>query len=618
MSINFSGIKSVVLLYGLMVFLSVIVFSQQAFADKRHPDPDGCFSCHGLPDLKYIDKEGQIRSATILKADYYGSLHGSVPCKDCHRKITDYPHEEKDGLVNCGEKCHVKEPSEGKAFTHEDVVKEFEKSVHGKGLSKDFAAGNRFKEENDSSLPSCRRCHANVPYIAASQWDAFKDAFAHNDAECGTCHQGDTWMNQYSGHILRRFVGNRINKNESNAMCIECHGNLDKMEKVEIEDPKTKEKKRVDLRFVHTVGSYEKTLHARLLEDKSFDGASCVDCHAPGGLHHGILRDENVAASTHVSNLPQTCGQAGCHKGYAQSVASKGFLLTDLHNAAWIGVNAKASVEDLIKIPSTWKTAFYIFGPLCALFMLGSLYWGLFGDVKKLNKNANNSLLGAEKFQTIIIGSKGKQSAKETGRWFKFKLFIGALFGNQNSNTPSSQATKSVAQSHKAVEKPTAAVAVSTVPEQVATTNGGVTEAGALARMERKRLRAEAAAAAATGDNIAQSQTIENAADSSSQQTMEINSGSTEAGMLARMERKRKRAEAAAAVGGGEVTPPVHTVPILDSNTEILEEAKPELVLNSGSTEAGMLARMERKRLRAEAAAKQAAGGETTDSEKPK
>jgi hypothetical protein len=56
----------------------------------------------------------------------------------------------------------------------------------------------------------------------------------------------------------------------------------------------------------------------------------------------------------------------------------------------------------------------------------------------------------------------------------------------------------------------------------------------------------------------------------------------------------------------------------LDSNPEILEEAKPELVLNSGSTEAGMLARMERKRLRAEAAAKQAAGGDTTDSEKPK
>jgi hypothetical protein len=389
------------------------------------------------------------------------------------------------------------------------------------------------------------------------------------------------------------------------------------MEKVEIEDPKTKKKNRVDLRFVHTVGSYEKTLHARLLKDKSFDGASCVDCHAPGGLHHGILRDENVAASTHVSNLPQTCGQTGCHKGYAQSVASKGFLLTDLHNAAWIGVNAKASVEDLIKIPSTWKNAFYIFGPLCVLFMFGSLYWGFFGDVKKLNKNANNSLLGAEKFQTIIIGSKGKQSAKETGRWFKFKQFIGALFGNQDSNTSSSEAAKSAAQSHKTLEKPAAVVAHSTVSEQAASTKSGVTEAGALARMERKRLRAEAAAAAA-GGNDAQPKAVENAADSSAQQTMEINSGSTEAGMLARMERKRKRAEAAAAAGGGDVTPPVDTAPVLDSNPEILAEAKPEPVLNSGSTEAGMLARMERKRLRAEAAARQAAGEDTTDSEKPK
>lgn len=618
MSTNFSGIKSAVSLYGLMVFLSFIVISNQAFADKRHPDPDGCFSCHGLPDLKYIDKEGQIRSATILKADYYSSLHGSVPCKDCHRKITDYPHEEKDGLVNCGEKCHVKEPSEGKAFTHEDVVKEFEKSVHGKGLSKDFAAGNRFKEENDSSLPSCRRCHANVPYIAASQWEAFKDAFAHNDAECGTCHQGDTWMNQYSGHILRRFVGNRINKNESNAMCIECHGNLDKMEKVEIEDPKTKEKKRVDLRFVHTVGSYEKTLHARLLEDKSFDGASCVDCHAPGGLHHGILRDENVAASTHVSNLPETCGQTGCHKGYAQNVASQGFLLTDLHNAAWIGVNAKASVQELIKIPSTWKNAFYIFGPLCVLFMLGSLYWGVFGDVKKLSKNSNNSLLGAEKFQTIIIGSKGKQSAKETGHWFKFKRFIGSMFGNQDAMSQANPASKPIAQSHKTPEKPAVTVAVlnPTAAEQSASNPGGVSEAGALARLERKRLRAEAAAAA--GGNAVQPEVVETiSVPEPEQPAILVNSGSTEAGMLARMERKRKRAEAAAA--GGEVAPPVETPPVLEAKPETLQEAKPTVELNSGSTEAGMLARMERKRLRAEAAAaKQGTGGDSTAAEESK
>ncbi len=546
MSIIFSGIRFVALSARLIILLSFVVFTGQALADKRHPDPDGCFSCHGLPDLKYIDKQGQLRSATILKADYYGSLHGSVACKDCHRKIVDYPHEEKDGLVNCGEKCHVKEPSEGKAFTHKEIVKEFESSVHGKGLTKDFAAGNRHKEEKDSSLPSCRRCHANVPYIAASQWDAFKDAFAHNDAECGTCHQGDTWMNQYSGHILRRFVGNRINKKESNTMCVECHGNLDKMEKVEIEDPKTKQKKRVDLRFVHTVGSYEKTLHARLLADNSFDGASCVDCHAPGGLHHGILRDENVAASTHVNNLPNTCGQSGCHQGYAQSVASKGFLLTDLHNAAWIGVNAKASVEELLKIPSAWKNAFYIFGPLSVLFMLGSLYWGFFGDVKKLSKNANNSLLGAKKFQTIIIGSKGKQSAQESGFWFEFKRFLTSLFNNgEAEKRPTGQGAVPAG---KPLEKPaepsTAHTAVAQTPSS---TDNGVSEAGALARMERKRKRAEAASGVALPpDETARAREDKPAEPNEAGQALVVNSGSTEAGMLARMERKRKRAEAAA------------------------------------------------------------------------
>jgi sulfite reductase (NADPH) flavoprotein alpha-component len=250
-------------------FLAILlIICHATFADKRQPDPDGCFSCHGLPDLKYIDKQGQIRSASILKSDYYGSLHGSVPCKDCHRKITDYPHEEKDGLVDCGESCHVKEPSNGKAFTHKDIAKEFEKSAHGKGLTKDFAAGNRIQEDKDSALPSCRRCHDNAPYIASANMEAFKAEFAHNDAECGTCHEGDAWRNQYSGHILRRYIGNHLNKNLSNKICVDCHGNIDKMAKVEQEDPQTKEKKPVSLEFIHSTESYDKTLHGRLLKDE--------------------------------------------------------------------------------------------------------------------------------------------------------------------------------------------------------------------------------------------------------------------------------------------------------------------------------------------------------------
>jgi len=84
---------------------------QSAVAAERHSDPDGCLSCHGLPGLEFVDKEGVRRVATILQSDYYRSLHGSVPCKDCHRQIERYPHKPEEGLVDCAESCHVEEPS---------------------------------------------------------------------------------------------------------------------------------------------------------------------------------------------------------------------------------------------------------------------------------------------------------------------------------------------------------------------------------------------------------------------------------------------------------------------------------------------------------------------------
>lgn len=392
----------------LCLLLIIMFYSPFISAEKRHPDPDGCFSCHGLPDLKYVDKHGQLRSASILESDYYGSLHGSVPCKDCHRKITDYPHEEKDGLVDCGESCHVKEPSEGKSFTHKKIVEEFESSAHGKGWTKKFAAGNRDEEDKDSSLPSCRRCHANVPYIAESQWALFKDAFAHNDAECGTCHEGDVWRDQFSGHILRRYIGNRINKFDSNAICIDCHGDIEKMTKVEQEDPKTKEKKPVSLSFIHAVETYDKTLHGRLLKDGSLHGPSCLECHAPNGLHHAIFNDNDPASSVHANHLPQTCGQSGCHGSYAKTPENNGFINTRMHDVSTIAMGLSANIEKLLEHQTPWQIAALVLAPLTVIFIIGSLFWQVAGDRKKLGKNTNNSILGAEKFQTIIIGSKPK------------------------------------------------------------------------------------------------------------------------------------------------------------------------------------------------------------------
>jgi len=191
----------------------------------------------------------------------------------------------------------------------------------------------------------------------------------------------------------------------------------------------------------------------------------------------------------------------------------------------------------------------------------------------------------------------------------------------------SNTAVKDVAPIRKPVEKQAepGAVKTASVLEQTPANTAGVSEAGALARMERKRKRAEAAATA-SGAPLAESEAVEIQSDSlvslesgANEQTPTLNSGSTEAGMLARMERKRKRAEEAAVATG---IPLAQSESVVASEVSLAKsestESEQTSALNSGSTEAGMLARMERKRKRAEAAANQSTADKSPNSEEPK
>jgi sulfite reductase (NADPH) flavoprotein alpha-component len=401
----------------MLVLIALAIQAAPAFAKARHSDPDGCFSCHGLPDMEYVDQNGVLRVATILQKDYYGSLHGSVPCKDCHRKIEQYPHKPEEGYVDCSESCHVNEPSKDKAFTHKAVVEEFGKSAHGlghaPGATKDFHGGNRLQEDKDEQNPSCRRCHSNTPYIRAENMEKFKADFQHAEVECGNCHQGETWRNQFSGHVLRRLSGSHFSKAEINAMCKDCHADAALMDKVKLQNYASKEKEPADYRWIHASDSYDKSLHGRLLADGSEMGASCLDCHAIGGNRHKIKRDEDVAASTHPDNLPGTCGQSGCH-GYAKKPGNGGFVLSDVHDIDWLRFDRLLLLLKERRLDSNWFKAFGLLGPVAAVFLLGCLTWMLRGGQRK---GAIAALLGAERFQRVIIGSKPNKSGKKQQGW---------------------------------------------------------------------------------------------------------------------------------------------------------------------------------------------------------
>lgn len=398
----------------LRLFFILLLISWPLAAQERHSDPDGCFSCHGLPALEFIDEDGTRRTASILRKDYYASLHGSVPCRDCHRDIKDYPHDPKNGYVDCGQSCHIEEPSEGKAFSHRDVVDEFEKSAHGKGQypgwTKDLHGGNRLEEVEDEQNPSCRRCHYNEPYIKPDRLPIFFQAFGHVDTQCGKCHQGEVWRDQYAGHILRRLVGKHYSKNEENKMCIDCHGDVEAMRKVEIENPeKSKETGKPYLepagpRFILSAESYAKFLHGRLLDVGDENGASCLDCHAPLGnsARHDVMSAREEASATHIEQLPETCGQSGCHQDYSLNPNNAGFLETDVHDIDWVDTNSLFDISFPFEVDpekTMWLSVLTILGPITLLFLFGQVIWWFWE-----RREVSEPLLGATHFRRKMLG----------------------------------------------------------------------------------------------------------------------------------------------------------------------------------------------------------------------
>lgn len=409
-----------VFLWGIAAMAISFVSVTELRAAERYSDPDGCLTCHDIPGLEFLDKtpyQGKaseaskkklLRNASINSEHYYSSLHGSIPCTDCHRKITDYPHNPENGKVDCASSCHLEEPSKGEPYSHKPVVEEYETSVHGKGWSQALTAVNRIEESHTEQNPSCRRCHSNTLYIPTARLEQFQQMFNHTDSQCGSCHQGEVWLDQFSGHILRRLVGARWSKSESNIMCNDCHDDLEFMAKVKRHSYGEPGKEiDADHRFIASTSSYDMTLHARLLKSGVDEGASCIECHATSGFKHGIRSDEDPLSATHVDQLGKTCSSEGCHS-FANNADNLGFNLTDLHDVDFLNTLDFDDALVIKQLSSWWQRALIIFMPLILFMGVGSLIWTFFGKKKKQIA----PIIGASSFDKKMLNIKKKAKKK--------------------------------------------------------------------------------------------------------------------------------------------------------------------------------------------------------------
>ncbi|MGA1823040.1 MAG: hypothetical protein ACMUIP_00160 [bacterium] len=279
-------------------------------------DNENCQLCHRYSGLGCFEQEtGQKKVFYVNEAIYRNTVHGSVACTHCHTTIKEVPH--KPGKrVDCGAKCHVKEPSTEKDFSHKAIVEDFKSSVHGTSKAFLYADGQA----------KCKYCHQNPIYQPLR--GIFK---GHGEdeinvlARCIACHQKSDWAQRFLNHFVSRTEA-RWNDMQIVELCNNCHGNDLLMKSYGLEST---------LDFVNN-------FHWRNVKYGSKNGASCIDCHGPkkiGYSPHKIRKTEDKESALYIANRKDVCGQEGCHEG-----ATRTFAKGNMHTT---GVKVSILTEQL-------------------------------------------------------------------------------------------------------------------------------------------------------------------------------------------------------------------------------------------------------------------------------
>lgn len=229
------------------------------------PSNTDCNSCH--------DQE-----ATNSKS----SVHGNLPCTNCHTSIRGYPHQQEVTTVDC-------------SGCHSHAVKAVASSVHSK------VAQN-----------TCKSCHGDAHTMLAKT-DSRSPVYATNLPQtCGACH-GDTKPAdaKHAPQVYKLYMdsihGSALTKDGLlvAANCSSCHGSH------AIRAAKDPLSRTARANIPETCGSchtgaeraYFAGVHGQNLKAGNTAAPVCSDCHS---AHQITVQNASFRAKTTA-----TCGE--CH-----------------------------------------------------------------------------------------------------------------------------------------------------------------------------------------------------------------------------------------------------------------------------------------------------------------
>jgi cytochrome b subunit of formate dehydrogenase len=310
-----------VIVLGLITAVAAIA-AAQPIEQSRDPDRR-CMQCHGQeriatlnPDERlslvgtWLDAgsappesllgvrsvtgaEPQVRPGLYVPGNALaGSTHQNLKCIDCHEDAVRLPHEPRLNLQTCADSCHTK------------AAEAFPTSSH-------FEAAQR----GDPLAPNCASCHGGHQILAVSNRQSPQHRL-NSIFLCASCHETHP-SDTPGGYNPRLHIASYMQSAHGRAIargglvhaptCADCH-DAHAVHPVDHKDsPVHRSRIHTTCGSCHVgiLGTFEKSLHGRLVSEGRDDAPVCTDCHSS----HEIIQPDKVAFKLASSDR---CGS--CHK----------------------------------------------------------------------------------------------------------------------------------------------------------------------------------------------------------------------------------------------------------------------------------------------------------------
>ncbi len=344
---RFPGFAALIVAGVICLAGAPIIWEAQTQAAEAEPaaakiDSAVCLGCHGNEGFAVPGADGKPRQLHVAKEKFEKSVHGKRLCVECHKDITEIPHQKigqhKVSCVQCHEELWATAQKENKTreFARLGVVVQqidkYMKSIHARPNIEDQSRTNA----------TCYNCHdAHYIYPKGSAGRAEWRLTIPN--VCGKCHskERDAYMTSVHGDEVM------WKRNPAAAVCSDCHTTHD-IENPEIASTRLVITKNCGNCHAENLKTYTGTYHGQVNTLGYAYTAKCFDCHGS----HAIQRVADPKSTVHPDSRLKTCQQ--CHKD-----ATAGFITFNPHG----------NTHDFGRYPAMWVASKFMIALLAGVFL---------------------------------------------------------------------------------------------------------------------------------------------------------------------------------------------------------------------------------------------------------